>query len=93
MIIGVLTIEFHFPYARSIKDKRRLLHGFKEKMRERYNVALAEIDYQDKWQRAKLGLVSINSSAHIVEETLHKLVRDAANLEEGELAGWDMKFV
>jgi uncharacterized protein len=93
MIIGVLTIELHFPYARSLKDKRRILHGFKDRIRERYNVSIAEIDHQDKWQRASLGLVSVSGQASLVEETLQKVVRDAQNLDEAELAGWEITFV
>lgn len=93
MIIGVLTIEFHFPHARSLKDKRRILHGFKDRIRERYNVSIAEVDHQDKWQRASLGLVSVSSQASFVEETLQKVVRDAQNLDETELAGWEISFV
>ncbi|MGZ5487086.1 MAG: DUF503 family protein, partial [Candidatus Aminicenantales bacterium] len=46
MIVGVLTLDLFFPYARSLKDKRRILRGFKDRAR-RHNVALAEIDFQD----------------------------------------------
>ncbi len=93
MIIGILTIEFHFPHSRSLKDKRRILHGYKDRMRERYNVSIAEIDHQDKWQRASLGLVSVSSQASMVEETLQKAVRDAGMLDEAELSGWEISFV
>jgi len=92
MIIGVLTLEMFFPYAHSLKDKRRILHGFKDRVRSRYNVALAEIDYQDKWQRALLAVVTLSSRAGVVDTILGKVLADAGRLEGGEVAGHDIRY-
>jgi uncharacterized protein len=92
MIVGVLTLELFFPYARSLKDKRRILHGFKDRVR-RQNVALAEIDFQDLWQRTRLGIVTLNSHAAIVEEVLGRVLADARNLAEAEIAGHEIHYV
>ena len=91
MIVGVLTLDLFFPYARSLKDKRRILHGFKDRVR-RHNVALAEVDFQDLWQRARLGVVTLNSQAAVVEETLGRVLADARNLEETEIAGHEVRY-
>jgi uncharacterized protein YlxP (DUF503 family) len=93
MVVGVLTLDLFFPYAHSLKDKRRILHGFKDRVRKRYNVALAEVDYQDKWQRALLGLVSLNSQQAIVEDVLGRVLADARNLQETEVAGHEIRYV
>ncbi|OGD14518.1 MAG: hypothetical protein A2V76_05505 [Candidatus Aminicenantes bacterium RBG_16_63_14] len=92
MIVGVLTLELFFPYARSLKDKRRVLHGFKDRLR-RYNVALAEVDFQDKWQRARLGIVTLNSQQAVVEEVFGRVLADARNLQEAEVAGQEIRYV
>jgi hypothetical protein len=92
MIVGVLTLELFFPYARSLKDKRRILHGFKDRVR-RHNVALAEIDFQDLWQRTRLGVATLNSHAAVVEEVLGRVLADARNLEEAEIAGHEIRYV
>ena len=92
MIVGVLTLELFFPYARSLKDKRRVLHGFKDRLR-RYNVALAEVDFQDKWQRARLGIVTLNSQQAVVEEVFGRVLADARNLPEAEVAGQESRYV
>jgi hypothetical protein len=92
MIVGVLTLELFFPHARSLKDKRRVLHGFKDRLR-RHNVALAELDFQDKWQRARLAIVTVNSHQSVVEEILGRILADAANLQEAEVAGREVRFV
>jgi len=92
MIVGILTLELFFPHARSLKDKRRVLHGFKDRIR-RHNIALAEVDFQDKWQRARLGIVTINSQQTVVEEVLGRVLADARNLQEAEVAGQEIRFV
>jgi uncharacterized protein YlxP (DUF503 family) len=92
MIIGVLTLEIFFPFSHSLKDKRRILHGFKDRLRGRYNVAVAELDFQDKWQRTVLGVVTLNSQASMVGELLGKVLADARGLEEGELVRHDIRY-
>lgn len=92
MVVGVLTLELFFPYSRSLKDKRRILHGFKDRLR-RHNVALAEVDFQDLWQRTRLGIVTLNSQPAIVAEVLGRVLADARNLEEAEIAGQEIRYV
>lgn len=92
MIVGVLTLDLFFPYARSLKDKRRILHGFKDRIR-RSNVAVAELEFQDLWQRARLGVVTVNCHAAVVEEILGRVLADARNLEEAEIAGHEIRYV
>lgn len=92
MIVGVLTLELFFPYSRSLKDKRRILHGFKDRLR-RHNVALAEVDFQDLWQRTRLGIVTLNSQPSVVEEVLGRVLADARNLEEAEIASQEIRYV
>ena len=92
MVVGVLTLELFFPYSRSLKDKRRILHGFKDRVR-RHNVAVAEVDFQDKWQRARLGVAAVNSQPSVVEETLARALADARNLLEAEVAGQEVRYV
>jgi uncharacterized protein YlxP (DUF503 family) len=92
MVVGVLTLDLFFPYARSLKDKRRILHGFKDRVR-RHNVAVAEVDFQDKWQRARLGVAAVNSQQAVVEEALARVLADARNLREAEIAGQEIRYV
>jgi len=83
MVVGVLTLEVFFPYARSLKDKRQSLKGFKDRVRSRHNVALAEVEFQDKWQRARIGVTAVSSSRVVVEELLTRVLREA----EGTVGG------
>ena len=53
------SIELHFPVCQSLKEKRMILKGLKERLRHRFNIALAEEDHSELWQRARLALVSV----------------------------------
>ena len=85
MILGVLILEIHLPYSHSLKDKRKRLKSLNDRLRQKYNVAFAELDFQDKWQRARLGIVTLNAHKKIVESLLNKILRDAEENIEGEV--------
>ncbi|MCU0244305.1 MAG: DUF503 domain-containing protein [Acidobacteria bacterium] len=91
MVVGVLTLDLFFPHARSLKDKRRVLHGFKDRLR-RHNVAVAEIEHQDLWQRARLGIVAVHGHQSVVEDILGRVLADARGLEEAEISGQEVRY-
>ena len=74
MIIGVLRIELHLPFALSLKDKRSVLKSVKDQLRGRFNIAVAEVDPNEKWQRASLGVSTVGSDRHYVEGCLRQVV-------------------
>ncbi|MCX6575740.1 MAG: DUF503 domain-containing protein [Candidatus Aminicenantes bacterium] len=92
MVIGLLSLEIHFPYSQSLKDKRKELNSLKDRIRQKYNVALAELDYQDTWQRTKLGIVTLNSRPAVVENILAKILRDVENHVNGDVLKADILF-
>ncbi len=82
MVIGLLTLELHFPGARSLKDKRQALRSLETRLRSRLNVAVAEVEHQDLWQRARLAVVSVNTDGGHLESTLGEATRMAENQRE-----------
>jgi hypothetical protein len=85
MVIGLLTLELHFPGARSLKDKRHALHSLETRLRNRLNVAVAEVEHQDLWQRARLAVVSVNTDHAHLDATLSAATSEAARSREIEL--------
>ena len=59
MIVGVLQVEVHLPAAQSLKDKRSVLKSLKDQLRGRFNIAVAELDANDLWQRATIGISAV----------------------------------
>jgi len=85
--IGVLTLEIVLPNAHSLKDKRHVVKGLKDRLRSKFNVAVAEIDYQDLWQRALVAAVTVASDHVPAEKVLQSVEEEAAALLGPELAG------
>ena len=82
MTIALLSIEIHIPMARSLKDKRMVLRRLKDRLGP-FNVAVAEVDHQDLWQRAALGIVTVASSDDSAEKTLRSVLEEVERLEPG----------
>ncbi len=76
--VGVLTLELRFENSHSLKEKRHVVQGLKERLRHKFNVAVAEIDYQDLWQRAALAAVTVSSDHGHAEQVLQSVEKDAA---------------
>ena len=78
--IGVLTLELKIDHAHSLKDKRHVVKSLKEKLRSRHNVAVAEIDYQDVWQRSVVAAVTVSPHRPRAEQVLQAAEKEAALL-------------
>ncbi len=83
--IGVITFELRIDDAHSLKDKRHYVQGLKDRLRSKFNVAVAEIDAQDSWQRGVIACVTVSSDQVFAEKVLQAVEREAASLLGGIL--------
>ncbi|MGB2984465.1 MAG: DUF503 domain-containing protein [Phycisphaerae bacterium] len=74
MIVGVLTVELAIFDAQSLKDKRRVVASLKQKLRDRFNVSVAEVGYMDAPKRCRLGVVLVSRESRPVHSQLDKVV-------------------
>ena len=72
--VALGTVELHLPDVLSLKDKRHVLKGLKQKVRARFEVAVAEVDHQDTWQRATLAVAYVSGDARHANEVVSKAV-------------------
>ena len=91
-VVGLLSIELHIPGARSLKDKRMVLRGLIDRIRK-LNVAVAEVEHQDLWQRAGLGIVAISNSTDMVDRALAGVVEEIERLEPGLITRTQVEFL
>ena len=70
MVVGILRLDVHVPGAQSLKDKRSALKSVKDQLRGRFNVAVAEVDPTEKWQRATLGVSTVGEDRAQVQGLL-----------------------
>ena len=91
--VGVLTLELRLDDAHSLKDKRHTVKSLKDRLRAKFNVAVAEIDYQDLWQRGLVAAVTISSERTHAEQVLQSVEREAAAVLGGILVGANVEWL
>jgi len=79
-VIAAITFELHIPHAKSLKDKRQIVKSLKDRLRERFNVAVSEIADQDIWQRSTIAAVTVASDRTVANQTLQRVETEAATL-------------
>ena len=95
-MIAFLTLELRIEGAHSLKDKRQVLRSLKDRLRAQFNVAVAELDHTDLWQRATLGVVSISDSRDYLQGLMHSVERHStriANNAGAEVADSFLEFL
>ena len=70
MLVGTLCVQVYIPGATSLKDKRRIVKGMIAKVQNRFNVSIAELDSEDLWRRATIGIAMIGDSQEHIERQL-----------------------
>jgi uncharacterized protein YlxP (DUF503 family) len=92
MVVALLSLELHIAGARSLKDKRMVLRSVKDRLRE-YNVAVSELEHQDLWQRAGLGIVTIAATEAQAERELASVVDDIERSQPGAISRREIEFL
>jgi uncharacterized protein YlxP (DUF503 family) len=75
MVIGVSQITLHLPGCHSLKEKRQVIKSVMARVRQQFEVAIAEVDDQDRWQIAKLGVSCVSNSSQHIDEILGRVGR------------------
>lgn len=91
--IAVLSLELRLDESHSLKDKRQVVKSLKDRLRARHNVAVAEIDYQDLWQRGLVAAVTVASDQAVAENTLRSVEEEAASILGGLLVGSTIEWL
>jgi uncharacterized protein YlxP (DUF503 family) len=92
MTVGLLTIEIHIPGARSLKDKRMVLRSVKDRIKK-FNVAVAEVEFHDLWQRSGLSVVTVSNDEKHADQELAAVVNEIERLEPGLITRTEVEFL
>jgi uncharacterized protein YlxP (DUF503 family) len=93
MFVGIVRIELHLPAASSLKDKRSVVRALKEKIRHRTQAAVAEVDHQDLWQRASIGVAVVSGERRHVDTVLQSVRRLVEGTYEAQLLDWQEQLL
>jgi len=72
--VGVMRVEVHLPGVSSLKGKRAVLNRARASLRNDLQVSVAEVGWQDTWQRSALGIGTVSGTATGVDRVLHRVV-------------------
>jgi uncharacterized protein YlxP (DUF503 family) len=92
VVIALLTVELHVPGSRSLKEKRMVLRRVKDRLKK-FNVAVAEVDYQDLWQRAALAVVTVSSDQQHADRELAAVADEIDRIEPGLISRTEIEFL
>lgn len=84
--VGLLHLRLHIPQAASLKDKRQSVKSFKDRVANRFNVSVAEVDSQDNHKLAVLAVAMVGNDRRYIEGALQQIVNAAAAHREMILA-------
>jgi uncharacterized protein YlxP (DUF503 family) len=73
MALAVVTLRISLPSAHSLKDKRRIVKSLKERLRNRFNVSVAETDYHDVWQTAEVSVATVSPDGAFAQSTVDRV--------------------
>ena len=93
MVIGVLKIRFVLRAAHSLKDKRHVIKSLKDRLANKFNVSIAEVDHQDEWQRATLGVAMVGTDGQFVNSVLSKVIDHCRMFPGAELVDYELEMV
>ena len=92
MVVGLLQITLLIPENASLKGKRKVVKSLLGRLRSRFNVAAAEVDGQDLWQRAELGLAVVGNDVRFINSSLDKIMDYIERETEAEVINTNMEI-
>lgn len=93
MSIGICYIELNLDGCSSLKEKRRILKSMIEKIRNKFNVSISEIDHNDLWQRATLGIACISQNGKFVNQQISEIVKWIENFRDVNLIDYTIEIL
>jgi len=93
LFISLLTIELMIPWARSLKDKRSAVRGLKDRLRSRFNASVAEVAYQDKWQRAVIAVCILGSDRRQLESEMARVRQLCEEVQDLQIASMHQQWL
>ena len=93
MIVGLLTIDLHIPEANSLKSKRMVIKSLIERIKNKFNVSVAEVDAQNLWQRSVIGIAYVSNETVMINRVFEKIRTQINNTHSVELINSDMEML
>ncbi len=93
MVVGVCRVELFIPGSLSLKDKRQVLHSLKDRLHSKFNLSVAEVEAQDLWQKAVMGLACVANEGGHVNQVLDQALNVIRSLPTVEVVQTRMELL
>lgn len=93
MIVCVSRIDLHLPNGASLKDKRQVIKSLKDRIKHRFNVSIAEIENQDLWQKAVLGVACVGNEQFHARQIVEQVIRMVRGTPAVEVLHCDIEVI
>ncbi|HNS72993.1 MAG TPA: DUF503 domain-containing protein [bacterium] len=93
MLVGLLQVELFIPESGSLKGKRFLLKSLKTRIHNKFNVSVAEVDENEKWQRTTLGIALVANERKFIDQVMSEITRLIETEDEVEIIGQQLEIV
>ncbi|MFH1335908.1 MAG: DUF503 domain-containing protein [Candidatus Zixiibacteriota bacterium] len=93
MVVGIANIEIHIPESGSLKSKRHFLKRIKDRVKNRFNVSIAEVDHNDLWQRTTLGVSVVANEQQFANQVLSQVVEFISREQGIQILDYSMNFL
>jgi uncharacterized protein YlxP (DUF503 family) len=93
MVVGTMRLELHLPASDSLKAKRSVLNRVKERVRSGFNASVAEVEYQDLWQRAALGVAIVGSAPGALDNVLRDILRAVEREDRLQVLDFQIRII
>jgi uncharacterized protein YlxP (DUF503 family) len=93
MTVGILKLVIIIQDSNLLKEKRMVLHSLNARLRNNFNVAVAQIADEDKWQKSTLAVVGVEKNRNSINSTLSRVVNSIENSGSLELVNYEMELI
>ncbi len=93
MVVGVLEVRLALRQSRSLKDKRRIIHSLRDRLRRKFNVSVAEVDALDMLQSAALAVAQVSADSRYVRGALEQALNAVRQCRDAELTDYSIRLL
>ena len=92
MLVGLLSVELLLPGCGCLKEKRMIIKSLKDRLRNKFNISIAEVENNDKWQRATLAIALVGNDNKYIDGQIQAVLREIENKKDVQMLTYQMEI-
>lgn len=93
MLVGLFQFELLLPQSDSLKAKRLVLKSLKTRLQNKFNISVAEVDYNDKWQRTVLGIAIVSNEKQFIDKAFNQIFNLIDDNDQSEIVDHQVEII